>query len=87
VRDDKIFKEIKSILLNALMINTEIMYVTEHAIDLYRFLRKKGVTTRKQYDCLIASYAILNDIYLFHNDSDFEQIAKYSKLKKFKYME
>jgi predicted nucleic acid-binding protein len=85
VRDDKIFKEIKNILLNALMINTGIMYVTEHAIDLYRFLRKKGITIRKQYDCLIASYAMLNDIYLFHNDSDFEQIAKYSKLKNFKY--
>jgi predicted nucleic acid-binding protein len=87
VRDDKIFKEIKSILLNALMINTEIMYITEHAIDLYRSLRKKGVTVRKQYDCLIASYAILNDINLFHNDSDFEQIAKYSKLKILKYKE
>jgi predicted nucleic acid-binding protein len=87
VRDDKIFKEIKSILLNALMINTEIMYVTEYAINLYRFLRKKGVTVRKQYDCLIASYAILNDINLFHNDSDFEQIAKYSKLKILKYKE
>jgi predicted nucleic acid-binding protein len=87
VRDDKIFKEIKSILLNALMINTEVMYVTEHAIDLYRSLRKKGVTIRKQYDCLIASYAILNGIYLFHNDSDFEQIEKHSKLKIFKYKE
>jgi predicted nucleic acid-binding protein len=87
VREDKIFKEIKSILLNAFMVNTEIMYVTEYAIDLYRFLRKKGVTVRKQYDCLIASYAILNDIYLFHNDNDFEQIAKYSRLKNFKYKE
>jgi predicted nucleic acid-binding protein len=57
------------------MINTGIMYVTDHAIDLYRFLTKKGVTVRKQYDCLITSYAILNDMYIFHNDSDFEQIA------------
>ncbi|MDR1929101.1 MAG: PIN domain-containing protein [Treponema sp.] len=85
VREDKIFKEIKSILLNALMINTEIMYVTEHAIDLCRFLRKKGITIRKQYDCLIASYAILNDVYLFHDDSDFDQIEKYCKLKVYKY--
>jgi predicted nucleic acid-binding protein len=85
VRDDKVFKEIKNILSNALMINTEIIYVTEYAIDLYRALRKKGVTVRKQYDCLIASYAILNDLYLFQNDSDFYQIAKHSKLKNFKY--
>jgi predicted nucleic acid-binding protein len=85
VRDDKAFKEIKSILQNALMINTEIMYVTEYAIDLYRFLRKRGITIRKQYDCLIASYAIVNDLYLFHNDNDFLQIKRHSRLKNFKY--
>jgi predicted nucleic acid-binding protein len=61
------------------------MYVTECAIDLYRFLRKRGVTVRKQFDCLIASYAILNDVYLFHNDSGFEQISNHSKLKNYKY--
>jgi predicted nucleic acid-binding protein len=61
------------------------MFITEHAIDLYRSLRKKGITIRKPYDCLIASYAIINDIYLFHNDTDFEQIEKGSKLKVYKY--
>lgn len=85
VRDDKVFVEIKNILANALMINAEIMSVTEHAIDLYRTLRKRGVTIRKQFDCLIASYAILKDLYLFHNDADFTQIAKHSGLKIYKY--
>jgi predicted nucleic acid-binding protein len=85
VRNDKAFREIKDILLNAIMLNNEIMYITEHAIDLYRFLRKKGVTIRKPYDCLIASYAIINDLYLFHNDTDFDQIEKHSQLKVYKY--
>jgi predicted nucleic acid-binding protein len=85
VRDDRAFREIKSILLNAKMLNHEIMYITDCAIDLYRSLRKKGVTIRKPYDCLIASYALINDIYLFHNDQDFDNIEKYSKLKVFKY--
>ena len=55
VRDDKSFREIKDILLKATMLNNEIMFITEHAIDLYRALRKKGITIRKPYDCLIAS--------------------------------
>jgi predicted nucleic acid-binding protein len=85
VRDDKTFTEIKSILQNITMINTPIITVADHAIDLYRSLRKKGITIRKPYDCLIASYAILEDIYLFHNDSDFKQMEKDSKLKVYSY--
>jgi predicted nucleic acid-binding protein len=85
VRNDKAFREIKDILLNAILLNNEIMHITEYAIDLYRSLRKKGVTIRKPYDCLIASYAIINDIYLFHNDTDFEKIEKHSQLKVYKY--
>ena len=81
VRDDKAFTEIKSILQNVKMITTPIMTVVDYAIDLYRSLRKKGITIRKPYDCLIASYAILEDIYLLHNDSDFTQMVNNSKLK------
>jgi predicted nucleic acid-binding protein len=81
VKDDKTFTEIKSILQNVTMINTPIMTVVDHAIDLYRSLRKQGITIRKPYDCLIASYAILEDIYLLHNDSDFRQMENNSKLK------
>jgi predicted nucleic acid-binding protein len=85
VKDDKTFTEIKSILQNVIMINTPIMTVADHAIDLYRSLRKKGITIRKPYDCLIASYAILEDIYLLHNDSDFSQMENNSKLKVYTY--
>ncbi|GHV72397.1 ribonuclease VapC [Spirochaetia bacterium] len=85
IRDDKTFGEIKNILLSAFMLNNDIMHVTEYAIDLYRYLRKKGITIRKQYDCIIASYAILNDLQIFHNDTDFDNIEKLSKLKIFSY--
>jgi predicted nucleic acid-binding protein len=67
------------------MINTPIMTVANHAIDLYRGLRKQGITIRKPYDCLIASYAILEDIFLLHNDSDFRQMENNSKLKVYSY--
>ena len=81
VRDDKKFAEIKSILQKATMINTPIMKVAEYAIDLYRSLRKMGKTIKKPYDCLIASYAILENIYLLHNDYDFTQMENNSDLK------
>ena len=85
IRDDKTFTKIKNIFQNVTMINTPIMIIVDHAIDLYRSLRKKGITIRKPYDCLIASYAILEDICLLHNDSDFSQMENNSKLKVYSY--
>ncbi|MDR0442612.1 MAG: PIN domain-containing protein [Treponema sp.] len=81
IKEEKTFEEIKNILQSIIMINTPILKVADYAVDLYRGLRKKGITIRKPYDCLIASYAILEDIYLLHNDSDFRQMENNSKLK------
>ncbi len=49
--------------------------------EIYRKLRKKGITIRKPLDCMIASTAIENDIPLLHNDKDFQPIEKYCGLK------
>ena len=49
--------------------------------EIYRFLRKKGITIRKPIDCMIASVAIENDIPLLHNDKDFIPISKHCGLK------
>lgn len=51
------------------------------AAEVYRSLRKRGVTIRKPVDCMIASVAIEHNIPLLHNDRDFGRIAKYSKLR------
>lgn len=53
----------------------------EKSAALYRSLRKKGITIRKPIDCMIASVAIEHALPLLHNDRDFDQIAKHSKLK------
>jgi predicted nucleic acid-binding protein len=81
IKEDKTFERVKYILQQYEMIDMDLMYATNYAIDLCRHLRKKGITIRKSIDCLIASYAILADMYLLHNDSDFTQIASESKLK------
>ncbi len=49
--------------------------------EIYRSLRKRGTTIRRVLDCLIASVAIENNIPILHNDKDFIEIEKYSKLK------
>lgn len=57
------------------------MLITNEAIDLYRNLRKKGITIRKSVDCLIVSYALVNDLHLFFIDKDFENICKNLEMK------
>jgi predicted nucleic acid-binding protein len=51
------------------------------AAELYRSLRRRGVTIRKTVDCMIAAAAIENRILLLHNDKDFDPIEKFCGLK------
>ena len=52
--------------------------------EIYRDLRRKGITIRKPVDCMIAAVAIGNDIPLLHNDKDFIPIEKHCGLKRLK---
>lgn len=51
------------------------------AADIYRKLRKQGVTVRKTNDCIIAATALEHRCQLLHNDRDFAPIAKHWRLK------
>ncbi len=53
------------------------------AANIYRNLRKTGITIRKPVDCMIASVAMNYKIALIHNDKDFEPIEE--KLNLIKY--
>lgn len=53
------------------------------AAKIYFRCRKKGITINSTIDCLIAQTAIENNLYLLHNDSDFDNIAKVVDLKMF----
>ena len=53
----------------------------ERAAEIYRSLRKKGVTVRKPVDCMIASVAIEQGIPLLHNDRDFDPVEKHCGLE------
>jgi predicted nucleic acid-binding protein len=51
------------------------------AADIYRRLRRRGITIRKSVDCMIAAVAIEYDLPLLHNDRDFDPIAAHCGLK------
>ena len=51
------------------------------AAQLYRSLRRRGITIRKPVDCMIASVAIEHNIPLLHNDRDFDPIETHCGLK------
>ena len=56
-------------------------FAASSAAQIYRSIRKRGVTIRKPNDCLIAFYAIHFDLELCHNDIDFDHIAVNTSLK------
>lgn len=81
VRDEYRFAEIKDLLMSIDFLYLDGFFAAEGAAQLYRSIRKRGVTINKPNDCLISFYAIHFNIKLVHNDTDFEKIAKHSTLK------
>lgn len=68
IKLDKDFEKIKNILSYFPMLENNPMEIAEKAIEIYRKTRKSGITIRKSNDCLIAAYAILNDVHLLQYD-------------------
>jgi predicted nucleic acid-binding protein len=50
------------------------------AANIYRSLRKRGLTIRSPVDCLIAALAIKHKVALLHKDSDFALISHHFPL-------
>jgi predicted nucleic acid-binding protein len=51
------------------------------AAELYRALRRRGLTIRNAVDCMIAAVALEQDVALLHNDRDFDAIGSLGTLK------
>jgi predicted nucleic acid-binding protein len=80
IRKDSEFKKTRDLFNNLLFLPMPYP-VFFKAAEIYRGLRRRGITIRKSVDCMIASVAIENDIPLLHNDKDFEAIEKHCGLK------
>ena len=53
----------------------------DEAAALYRRCRREGETVRKLIDCLIGAVAIRADAAVLHNDSDFDALARHTRLR------
>ena len=76
ISNDKQFAKIKEYLLAFKILNDDGIEMAISAANLYRSLRKKGITIRKSNDCLIAQYAIKHSINVLHQDRDFDLIIR-----------
>ena len=78
---DKEFDKVNSYLNTLFPLTGNSYEFAFESAQLYRILRKKGVTIRKPNDCLIAAYALYYKIPLLQDDRDFQLIAQHSTLK------
>jgi len=80
ILSDKEFKVVSSYFNTLTKFSDNPYELALDAARLYRDIRKAGFTIRKPNDCLIASYAIKNNVRLLHDDKDFYYIAMNSDL-------
>lgn len=83
IYDEKQYQKIKSYFAGISFLPMHQTVFIKSA-DMYRFLRKKGITIRKPVDCMIASTAIYYGVQLLHNDRDFDPIEEYCGLSTLK---
>ena len=84
IRDDKQYELVSVIIHGFKFIDFDPYKYAVKAADLFRALQKKGITIRKANNCVIAAFCIDLNIFLIHNDSVFDNIAKHTSLKIYK---
>ncbi|MGV3761232.1 type II toxin-antitoxin system VapC family toxin [Parapedobacter sp.] len=80
IRHDNKYEQIKDTLSYFRLLEIPGYQATTGTAELFRSLRKHGVTIRKSNDCLIAYYAIWYDVPLVHVDRDFDLMVGHSEL-------
>ncbi len=84
IEDERFFNTVEEDLEGLEFLYYEAYEFAIKAAKLYRVLRRKGITIHKANDRLIAALCMEYNIPLFHNDKDFDNIAKHTKLKIYK---
>lgn len=81
IRKDSEFLKTKNLFSNLVYLPMRYSTFLKSA-EIYRSLRKKGITIRKPVDCMIASVALESEIALLDNDKDFDPIEKYFQMRR-----
>jgi hypothetical protein len=80
VRDEREAAQARRELLKFAVFTTGGVELAVTAAQNYRTLRARGRTIRRTLDCWIATFCLLNDHTLLHNDSDFDPFEKFLSL-------
>ena len=81
IRKDSEFNRSRDLLANLVFLPMQYSIFLLSA-EIYRNIRRKGITIRKPVDCMIAAVAIEHDIPILHNDKDFIPAEKHFGLKR-----
>lgn len=76
IRDDQQFSVVRRELLKLEVFTMGGIELALAAAQNYRKLRARGYTVRRTIDCLIATFCLLHDHVLLHNDRDFEPFER-----------
>ena len=80
IRDDETYQRTRLSLLAHPIFRPSGLQTFETAANLYRAARRRGLTIRRTVDCLIAATCLEVGAEIYHNDRDFDAIAKVSAL-------
>ncbi len=74
IKKDSEYEEVIDAFFVLNKLNADPYQAATGAAEIYRNLRKKGITIRKGNDCLIVWYGIKNNLEIIHCDRDFDLI-------------
>lgn len=75
-RNDRDYQEAKALMETLEYFDLVGREIALAASQNFRTLRKEGITARKTINVLIATFCIVNDFELIHNDRDFDAIEE-----------
>ena len=81
ILDQGKYRQTRSHLLAFPILRVRGLETFERAANIYRSCRKRGLTIRKTVDCIIAATCLGAGAELYHNDRDFDAIARVEALK------
>ena len=80
IRNEATFQRTRVSLLAHPILRPRGLETFETAANLYRMARRRGLTIRRTVDCLIASTCLEAGAEIYHNDRDFDALARVSDL-------
>jgi len=82
IRDDRVRRVFRDDILAIVRIDDPVpLDAFLEAAEIYRQGRERGYTIRSATDCLIAAVAIRNNVPVWHQDRDYDAIARFTALR------